>query len=81
VYIEQIGKVDAAQLLEVTTIERYLKYHVLEFEKLLNIKFPACSLAVKRHIDSTTTILDVAGVVSPFLCPPLIMGKCSDCCI
>ncbi|CAK9234199.1 unnamed protein product [Sphagnum jensenii] len=62
VYIEQIGKVDAAQLLEVTTIERYLKYHVLEFEKLLNIKFPACSLAVKRHIDSTTTILDVAGV-------------------
>lgn len=62
VYIEQIGKVDAAQLLEVTTLERYLKYHVLEFEKLLNIKFPACSLAVKRHIDSTTTILDVAGV-------------------
>ncbi|KAH9553297.1 hypothetical protein CY35_08G000600 [Sphagnum magellanicum] len=62
VYIERIGKVDAAQLLEVTTLERYLKYHVLEFEKLLNIKFPACSLAVKRHIDSTTTILDVAGV-------------------
>jgi hypothetical protein len=81
VYIEQIGKVDAAQLLEVTTLERYLKYHVLEFERLLNIKFPACSLAVKRHIDSTTTILDVAGVVSPFLCPTLIMGKCSDCCI
>jgi hypothetical protein len=35
---------------------------VQEFEKLLNLKFPACSVAAKRHIGSTTTVLDVAGV-------------------
>jgi hypothetical protein len=63
VYIERIGKIHAHGLMEVTTLDRYLKYHVQEFEKLLNLKFPACSVAANRHIDTTTTILDVAGVV------------------
>jgi hypothetical protein len=63
VYIERIGKADAGKLMQVTTLERYLRYHVLEFEKTINWKFPAASLAAKRHIDNTTTILDVAGVV------------------
>lgn len=63
IYIERIGMVDLNSLLQVTTIDRLVRHHVSEQEKTQNLRYPACSIAAKRHVASTTSILDVKGVV------------------
>eukprot|EP00850_Spirogloea_muscicola_P022091 SM000276S10303 [mRNA] locus=s276:80317:89316:- [translate_table: standard] len=62
VYVEQLGSLDLDRLLELTTMDRMMKYHVQEWEMLTDWKFPACSKAAGHPIYQSLTILDVQGV-------------------
>lgn len=62
IYIEILGKIDMNNVMSVTTIDRFLKYHVQQLERLFSEKFPASSLKAGKHIDTVVTILDVRGV-------------------
>ncbi|KZV20172.1 hypothetical protein F511_01029 [Dorcoceras hygrometricum] len=62
IYIERLGKLDLESLLQVTTVDRYIKYQLQDYEKTHKVRFPACSIAANRHINRNLVILDVEGV-------------------
>ncbi|KAG2489044.1 hypothetical protein HYH03_012481 [Edaphochlamys debaryana] len=62
VYIELSGRTDAAKILEGTTLERLLDYHVWEWEKLTRQILPACTLIAGRPIITRNVILDLNGL-------------------
>ncbi|XP_011083650.1 phosphatidylinositol/phosphatidylcholine transfer protein SFH6 isoform X2 [Sesamum indicum] len=72
VYIERLGMIDLDMLLQITTVDRFVRYQVQEFERTLASRFPACSVVANRHIDSSTTILDVQGLGIMSLGRPVI---------
>ncbi|XP_042004704.1 phosphatidylinositol/phosphatidylcholine transfer protein SFH6-like [Salvia splendens] len=72
VYIERLGMIDVDMLLQVTNVDRFVKYQVQEFERSLAIRFPACSVAANKHIGSSTTILDVEGLNLMSLTGPVV---------
>ncbi|KAG8377828.1 hypothetical protein BUALT_Bualt08G0074200 [Buddleja alternifolia] len=62
VYIERLGKINFERLMKVTTLDRYIKYQIQQYEKTLTVRFPACSAAANKHINRSIAILDVEGV-------------------
>mmetsp|Transcript_34355 Transcript_34355/g.31064 ORF Transcript_34355/g.31064 Transcript_34355/m.31064 type:complete len:233 (-) Transcript_34355:90-788(-) len=62
IYIERPGVLDFKKLLEVTTIERFLKYYIHCNEKLIHEIFPACVEESGHHAGQTVYIIDLAGM-------------------
>ena len=62
VYIQRLGKLDVNALSAITTQDRQLRRFVLEYEKFLTERLPACSKAVGHPVETSCTIMDLAGV-------------------
>lgn len=62
IYIECYGGIDVKKLFEVTTPERWLKYYIREFERLVKYRFRACSKFSGKIIEQTFNITDLSGI-------------------
>ena len=62
IYIERLGLLDIKALYALTTQERQLQRLVYEYERCVSDRFPACSRAVGHPVETSCTILDLAGV-------------------
>ena len=50
IYIERVGFMDIPKLFETTTEERIVRHYIQEYELLMKVKFPVCSLLAGKHI-------------------------------
>lgn len=62
VYIEHFGKFNLNGLMAVTSMERMKTRLIVEYEKLLDSRFPACSQNSNTTIELSCTILDMKDV-------------------
>ena len=62
VYIEELGACQVDKLLKCTDMDRMLKYHIAEWEKLTAWRYHCCSTKEKRKIFTSTTIMDLKGL-------------------
>ncbi|KAJ7056580.1 CRAL-TRIO domain-containing protein [Mycena amicta] len=62
IYIERLGLLDLKALYAATTQERLVKRLVLEYEKFITDRLPACSLAAGHPVETSCTILDLQNV-------------------
>lgn len=61
-YIERLGNVNVTELRKITSQERQIQALILEYEKFLTERLPACSKATGHPIETCTTILDLKNV-------------------
>jgi hypothetical protein len=62
VYIEQLGKIDMKALNSITSQDRLLKHLVLEYEKFIHERLPACSAQIGHPVETLCTVLDLKNV-------------------
>lgn len=62
IYVERLGKLDIKALYALTTQERQLQRLVVEYERFLRTRLPACSAAIGHPVETSCTILDLASV-------------------
>ena len=82
-YYDCPGAVKVENILDVISLGTMEKYYMLEYEKLLHIRLPACEKAAGRTIDTTFSVLDMKGFsmtslnskTKDFVMSAIVMGQ------
>lgn len=61
-YIEQLGRIDLNAMYKITTAERMLQNLVVEYEKMVDPRLPACSRKSGQLLETCCSIMDLKGV-------------------
>lgn len=61
VSIQHLGQINPKRIMQITSEDRMIRYHIQEYERFLRTIAPVCSRVAGRHIDQTMAILDVKG--------------------
>ena len=59
IYIERIGQCDVPAVFEVTTEDRLRKHFIQEYEILIKLRLPVCSLIKGEKLQRSLTIIDM----------------------
>mmetsp|Transcript_14390 Transcript_14390/g.31119 ORF Transcript_14390/g.31119 Transcript_14390/m.31119 type:complete len:311 (-) Transcript_14390:247-1179(-) len=62
VYIELLGKTDCTKILQHTTLERLLDYHIFTWERFERLLLPVCTQIVGKPMATTCVIIDLSGL-------------------
>jgi hypothetical protein len=62
IYVEDLGKLDIKLMMKITSEDRFVKNHIVEYEKFITQKLPACSIRAGQHIEQSCSILDLKGI-------------------
>jgi len=62
IYVERLGQLDIKALYAATTQERLIQRLVVEYEKFIDERLPACSAATGQPVETSCTILDLQNV-------------------
>ncbi|KAJ7618431.1 CRAL-TRIO domain-containing protein [Roridomyces roridus] len=79
IYIERLGMLDLKALRAATTTDRQIKHFVLEYERFLDERLPACSAAAGHPVETSCTILDLHNAsISSFWQVKDYVQRCTD---
>ena len=67
IFYEIGGKLDIEEIYKVTSETRLLRFYIKEYEKSVNLIYPACSSASGKYIFNNLSILDIKGESSAFM--------------
>lgn len=65
IYIEKTNLIDMKQVLKVSSVDRFIKYSLRDYEVMIREVFPLCTKMSGHPVEGITMIMDFGGLTNP----------------